>query len=189
MYTFHMKSEILFSLERGQTRIEAVLGDMTEEEVDVIVNAANSRLLHGGGLAGALVRRGGQSIQTESNRIAPIPVGGAGVTSAGTLPARWIVHAVGPRWGEGDEEQKLRSAIRASLTRADELGAAAIALPAISTGIFGYPKQAGVRTIVDELLRWLDDNPDTALRLVHLTAFDEPTAALFAQELQNQSVQ
>ncbi|NOZ78599.1 MAG: macro domain-containing protein [Acidobacteria bacterium] len=183
-----MKSEILFSVGRGHTRVDAVLGDMTEEIVDVIVNAANSQLQHGGGLAGALVRRGGRSIQAESSRVAPVPVGGAAVTSAGTLHARWIVHAVGPRWGEGDEEQKLRSAIRASLGKADELKARSIALPAISTGIFGYPKQAGVRTIVDELFRWLDENPNTVLRLVHLTAFDEPTAALFAQELQNPSV-
>ncbi len=179
----------MFSFERGHTQIEAVLGDMTEEHVDVIVNAANRQLVHGGGLAGALVRRGGQVIQAESHRIAPVPAGEAAVTSAGTLAARWIVHAVGPRWGEGDEERTLRSAVHAALTRAHELGARSIALPAISTGIFGYPKHAGVQTIVNELLRWLDEHPDTSLRLVHLTAFDQPTAALFAKELQNQRVQ
>ena len=160
--------------------VSAVLGDLTEQPVDAIVNAANSALAHGGGLAGAIVRRGGAVIQEESDRLAPLPVGGAATTGAGALPCRWVIHAVGPRWGEGDEELKLRSAVRSSLVEATRLAARSLALPAISTGIFGYPKRDGTRVIVDELCRWLSEHPETSLCDVRLTAFDAETAGLFA---------
>ncbi len=180
-----MDAQVLERLEVGGVTVEAVLGDLTEERVDAIVNAANSRLLHGGGLAGAIVRRGGPSIQEESRRVAPVPVGSAAVTPAGDLPARWVIHAVGPRWGEGDEEAKLRSAVRAALSLAGELGAASVALPAISTGIFGYPKEEGTRVIVEEALAHLCHKSTGSLRTVRLTAFDRPTAELFARALRS----
>jgi O-acetyl-ADP-ribose deacetylase (regulator of RNase III) len=160
--------------------VSAVLGDLTELPVDAIVNAANSALSHGGGLAGAIIRRGGAVIQEASDRLAPVPVGGAATTGAGALPCRWVIHAVGPRWGEGDEELKLRSAVRSSLVEATRLAARSLAVPAISTGIFGYPKRDGTRVIVDELCRWLAEHPETSLRDVRLTAFDAETAGLFA---------
>jgi len=160
--------------------ITAVLGDLTELQVDAIVNAANGALAHGGGLAGAIVSRGGWVIQEESDRLAPVPVGGAATTGAGALPCRWVIHAVGPVWGEGDEELKLRSAVRSSLEEATRLAAASLGVPAISTGIFGYPKPAGTMAIVDELFSWLADHPQTTLRNVRLTAFDVETASLFA---------
>ena len=160
--------------------LQAVLGDMTAERVDAIVNAANSNLAHGGGLAGAIVARGGAVIQEESNKLAPVATGDAAVTSAGNLPCRWVIHAVGPIWGDGNEEASLRSAVRASLDRAAELGAASISLPAISTGIFGYPKQEGTATIIEEARLWLDRHPDSSLTTVRFTAFDELTAGLFA---------
>ena len=163
--------------------LQAVLGDMTAERVDAIVNAANSNLAHGGGLAGAIVALGGAVIQEESDKLAPVETGNAAVTSAGDLPCRWVIHAVGPIWGEGNEEASLRSAVRASLDRAAELAATSIALPAISTGIFGYPKQEGVATIVEEARLWLDGHPDAALKSVSFTAFDEVTAELFADEI------
>jgi len=175
---------ILEEREVGGCTLRAVLGDLTVERVDAIVNAANSMLAHGGGLAGAIVARGGQVIQSESSRLAPVAVGGAVVTTAGDLPCSWVIHAVGPRWGEGDEEAKLRSAVRSSLEEADRLAARTVALPAISTGIFGYPKREGTRVIVDELLRWIERGPKTRLEAVHLTAFDRPTAELFANALQ-----
>ncbi len=178
-----MEPQVLESMELGGTVLQAVLGDLTEERVDVIVNAANSHLVHGGGLAGAIVRRGGRIIQEESDRVAPVAVGSAAVTGAGSLPARWVIHAVGPRWGEGDEERKLRSAVRSSMEHATQLGAASLAIPAISTGIFGYPKAEGTRTIVAEVLDWLCGHPDSGLRRVRLTAFDRPTAKLFAAAL------
>jgi len=175
--------ETLTSRVVGSCTVEAVRGDITEERVDAVVNAANSMLAHGGGLAGAIVRRGGAVIQEESDRLAPVAVGSAAVTTAGALPSRWVIHAVGPCWGEGDEERKLRSAVRSSLDRALELGATSLSLPAISTGIFGYPKDKGTRDIVDELLGWLRAHPNPVLSRIRLTAFDQPTAGAFAQAL------
>jgi O-acetyl-ADP-ribose deacetylase len=120
-------------------RIELVQGDITTLDVDAIVNPANSQLRHGGGVAGAIVRRGGPGIQEESDRIGFVPCGSAVVTSAGGLPCRYVIHAVGPVMGEGDEDLKLRSATESAFDRAEELRLSTLALPAISTGIFGYP--------------------------------------------------
>ena len=175
-----MQPRILAEYTSGHCILQAVLGDMTVEEVEAIVNAANTNLAHGGGLAGAIVARGGAVIQEESNKLAPVATGSAAVTSAGALPCRWVIHAVGPIWGQGNEEPSLRSAVRASLRHAAELGARSIALPAISTGIFGYPKPEGTRIVVDEARSWLDEHPDSPLATVRFTAFDEPTAELFA---------
>jgi O-acetyl-ADP-ribose deacetylase (regulator of RNase III) len=178
-----MDPRILAEHEGNSYVLQAVLGDMTAELVDAIVNAANSNLAHGGGLAGAIVSRGGAVIQEESDKVAPVATGYAAVTSAGALPSRWVIHAVGPIWGEGNEEASLRSAVRESLERASELGATSIALPAISTGIFGYPKREGTTTIVDEARSWLDGHSDSSLTTVRFTAFDEPTAELFADAI------
>ena len=174
-----MQPHVLARGDVAGCRLEAVLGDMTSERVDAIVNAANTNLAHGGGLAGAIVARGGAVIQEESNRLAPVATGDAVATSAGSLPCRWVIHAVGPIWGDGNEEVSLRSAVRASLDRAAELGVASIALPAISTGIFGYPKKEGTAVIVDETRSWLVARPDAPLETVRFTAFDKRTASLF----------
>ncbi len=107
--------------------------------VDAIVNPANRHLLHGGGIAGQIVRRGGQEIQKESSQYAPLQVGEAVITGAGKLPARFVIHAVGPRKGEGNEETKLYRAITTSLNLANTKKLTSIALPAISTGIFCLP--------------------------------------------------
>jgi O-acetyl-ADP-ribose deacetylase (regulator of RNase III) len=157
-----------------------VLGDLTELPVDAIVNAANGALAHGGGLAGAIVRRGGWVIQEESDRLAPVLPGDVATTGAGALPCRFVIHAVGPRWGDGDEEPTLRRAVRSSLAEAGRLAVGSLALPAISTGIFGYPKREGTQVIVDEVCRWLTAHPQSTLRDVRLTAFDAKTATLFA---------
>jgi len=177
-----MTGELLARVKRGKTVLAVVLGDITVQEVDAVVNAANERLEHGGGLAGAIVRRGGREIQEESRAVAPVPTGGAVVTGAGRLPARWVVHAVGPVWGSGGEERKLRSAVRSALDRAAEAGARSVAMPAISTGIFGYPKREGVAAIVDEVVRWVDANPG-ALEEVRFTALDGETASRFEDAL------
>lgn len=126
-------------------KIELIQGDLTELRVDAIVNAANSHLAHGGGVAGAIVRNGGQVIQDESDRIGFVPVGNAAVTGAGSLPCRYVIHAVGPQMGEGDEDRKLHDATLAALERAEELRIASVAFPAISTGIFGYPLERCAR--------------------------------------------
>lgn len=128
--------------------IELLEGDITTLSVDAIVNAANSHLQHGGGVAGAIVRRGGAEIQRESNRIGFVPVGDAAVTGAGCLPAKYVIHAVGPRMGEGDENRKLENATRSALQRAEELKLKMIALPAISSGIFGFPIERCARIML-----------------------------------------
>lgn len=166
----------------GRGEISVVLGDLTEEGTDAIVNAANSALAHGGGVAGAIVRKGGEEIQRESLEKSPVPVGGAVVTTAGTLPCRFVIHAVGPVWGEGDEEAKLRRAVGSALARAEDLGLASLALPAISTGIFGYPKAEGCRAIVEEVARRLR-MPAGSLTNVRLVSIDDETASHFVVAL------
>ncbi|ABL88408.1 Appr-1-p processing domain protein [Pyrobaculum islandicum DSM 4184] len=126
----------------GAVSVIITKGDITEVEADAIVNAANSYLEHGGGVAGAIVRKGGQIIQEESRewvrRYGPVPVGGVAVTSAGRLKAKYVIHAVGPRCSV-EPIEKLGEAVRNALLKADELGLSSIAFPAISTGIFGCP--------------------------------------------------
>ena len=119
--------------------IRLVEGDITVQDADAIVNAANAALQLGGGVAGAIRRKGGPAIQEECDRIGGTFVGGAVITTGGNLKARHVIHAVGPRMGEGDEDQKLENATRNSLLVADENKLRSIAFPAISTGIFGYP--------------------------------------------------
>ncbi len=166
----------------GRGTIAVVVGDLTEEATDAIVNAANSALAHGGGVAGAIVRRGGAAIQAESDEKAPVAVGGAVVTGAGRLPCRYVIHAVGPVWGEGDEESKLRRAVGSALARADELGLASVAMPGISTGIFGYPKAAGCAVIVEEAARRLRAGEGSVVT-IRLVSIDEETASHFAAAL------
>jgi len=173
--------EVLAGRRCGAATLEVVRGDLTAQAVDAIVNAANSGLQHGGGVAGAIVRRGGESIQRESDALAPVPVGGAVVTGAGRLPCRFVIHAVGPVWGERDEEAKLRAAVSAALARAEERGLESVAVPAISTGIFGYPKAKGCRVIVETVIARLEAGG--SLRLVRLVAIDEETARHFAAAL------
>jgi len=128
----------------GKTVLELLEGDITEMKTDAIVNAANSHLKHGGGVAGAIVKKGGQTIQEESDVWVKVwggevAVGSCAITSGGALPARYVIHAVGPRMGEGDEDEKLRKATLSSLKMADQRQLRSIAFPAVSTGIFGYP--------------------------------------------------
>lgn len=132
-------------------------GDITEVEADAIVNAANSYLSHGGGVAYAIVKKGGYKIQEESDEYVrkhgPVSVGDVAVTSAGRLKAKYIIHAVGPRYGI-ETDDKLESAIRKSLEKAEELKLSSIAFPAISTGIYGYPYEICARIMADVLLQF-----------------------------------
>ncbi len=129
-------------------KIRLLQGDLTELEVDAIVNAANAGLILGGGVAGAIRSKGGPSIQKECDRIGGTTVGQAVMTGAGELPARHVIHAVGPRYGEGGEDEKLQQATLNSLLRAEENGLRSIAFPAISTGIFGFPKERCARIML-----------------------------------------
>ena len=135
-----------------------VVGDLTRQEVDVIVNAANSSLLGGGGVDGAIHRAGGPEILAESRQLGGCETGDAKATTAGRLPARWVVHAVGPVWrggGEGEAEL-LASAHRRALEVAVELGARTVAFPAISCGIYGYPPELAAPVAVGAVRPLLD---------------------------------
>lgn len=167
----------------GSCTVRLLSADLTERDVDAIVNAANSRLQHGGGVAGAIVRKGGRIIQEESDEIGFVPVGGAAMTSAGALRARHVIHAVGPRMGEGDEDRKLKSAISSVLKLAAEKGFASIAVPAISAGIFGFPRDRCARILVNETAAFLRDNASSSLRLVEFCIVDPEAFDLFRKEL------
>ncbi len=172
--------EILKEISFAAIRVRIVRGDITGAAVDAIVNAANSHLRHGGGVAGAIVRKGGQVIQEESDRIGYVPVGQSAVTGAGKLPAKYVIHAVGPRWGEGDEEAKLRSAVRSTLKLAEEKGVTTIAMPAISAGIFGFPKDRCAQIILREIAAHAD-NAKT-VKEVDLYLMDAETIDYFLNE-------
>jgi O-acetyl-ADP-ribose deacetylase (regulator of RNase III) len=163
--------------------IRVVQGDLTDERVDAIVNAANSQLQHGGGVAGAIVRRGGREIQQQSDRIAPVPVGEAKITGAGRLPAKHVIHAVGPVWGEGDEDAKLRSAVQSSLALAEEHGFTTISMPAISSGIFGFPKERCAQVFMAAIGDYFREHPSGSLREVRLCNIHAETSQLFAAAL------
>lgn len=165
-------------------KIRVVQGDITERDTDAVVNAANSYLQHGGGVAGAIVRKGGKIIQDESDKIGFVPVGNAAITGAGTLPARYVIHAVGPRMGEGEEEQKLRDAMRSILRISTEKGIESISVPAISAGIFGFPKDKCAIILVSETVDFVSENPETSLREIEFCLFDETTAEHFRKELE-----
>jgi len=159
--------------------LRLVKGDITERQVDAIVNAANSYLKHGGGVAGAIVRKGGQIIQEESDKIGYVPVGSAAITTAGALPAKAVIHAVGPRMGEGDEDNKLKNAVRSVLKLATEKGFKSISMPAISSGIFGFPKDRCAEILVGESERFLEEHPESSLEIVEFCIFDDETLEHF----------
>ena len=166
----------------GGKTIRLVQGDITERDVDAIVNAANSHLQHGGGVAGAIVRKGGHIIQEESDKIGFTPVGTAVITSAGKLPARFVIHAVGPRMGEGDEDNKLRSAIFSSLLLASEKGLKSISMPAISSGIFGFPKDRCANILVGTALNYIKENLKSSLESIEFCVYDDLTTGHFKKE-------
>ena len=165
------------------TRLQLVQGDLVEEHADAIVNAANSYLQQGGGLAGAIARRGEPQIQQESSRWVeqhgPVAHDRPAYTSAGSLACRHIIHAVGPVWGSGDEDRKLSSAVWGSLVVADELSLSSIAIPAISTGIFGFPKEKASRVILTTVRDYFSKVADTGLTLVRIVILDRPTLVAF----------
>lgn len=168
-------------------RLEIVRGDLTLEAVDAVVNAANRYLSHGGGVAAAIVNRGGEVIQRESDAWVqahgPVSHAGPAYTSAGKLPCRFVIHAVGPIMGEGDEDHKLSQAVTGSLQLAERLGLSSIAFPAISTGIYGYPKERAVPVFTGSFLAYFQQNPGSGLALVRMTLVDPQMIALFIDEI------
>lgn len=168
----------------GSRDIRLVQGDITERDTDAIVNAANSHLQHGGGVAGAIVRKGGQIIQDESDKIGFTPVGHAVLTSAGRLSAKFVIHAVGPRIGEGDEENKLKNAVVNSLLLASEKGLQSISMPAISSGIFGFPKDRCAKILVRESVAFLKKQTKSSLKVVEFCIYDDLTLDYFKKEFE-----
>jgi O-acetyl-ADP-ribose deacetylase len=167
-------------LPSGQT-LQLVRGDITAETTDAIVNAANAYLQHGAGVAGAILRRGGPAIQRESDawvkKHGPVSHAGPAWTSGGNLACRFVIHAVGPVWGDGDEDGKLAAAVSGSLRLADELGMASIAFPAISTGIFGFPKERAAGVMFTSIREYLQK--PSGIKLVRLVLFDASTITAF----------
>jgi O-acetyl-ADP-ribose deacetylase (regulator of RNase III) len=174
----------------GHTVVELIEGDITRMETDAIVNAANSQLAHGGGVSGAILKRGGPVIQEESNTWVfargPIPVGEVAITSGGNLTARYVIHAVGPRMGEGNEDEKLRKATLNSLIMADKHKLESIAFPAISTGIFGYPLDRCAVIMLNLTFDYLLG--ETNLERVIFCLYDEKSYKNFQNTMKNLKV-
>ena len=168
-------------------RIDVAQADITTARVDAIVNAANEALQLGSGVAGAIRRRGGSSIQKECDAIGHCAVGDAVVTGAGDLPARWVIHAVGPIWRGGmhDEDELLDSAVHAALRRAEEIGARSVALPAISAGVFGFPLYRAARISVAAARTFA--RSARVIERILFCLFDEETCSAFRRELETET--
>ena len=174
----------------NHTMLELIEGDITELDTDAIVNAANERLAHGGGVAGVISRKGGPAIQRESDawvrQHGPVPTGSAAITSGGDLKARYVIHAVGPVYdGTPRSAELLASAVRAALQMADEHGLKSIALPAISTGIFGYPMEEAAQVMLRTAIEYLQGG--TRLERVVFCLYGKPAFEVFARELAAQA--
>ena len=182
--------------------IKLVNGDITDRHVDAIVNAANSYLKHGGGVAAAIARKGGTIIQEESDKIIAktgiVSVGSAVSTTAGKLPCKAVIHTVGPRMGEGNEDYKLRKAVRSSLLLASKKGFRSISMPAISSGIFGFSKDRCAKILVEESKTFLQGNNNddygnsiinnntvSTLDIIEFCIFDNETLDRFKNQFDN----
>ena len=175
---------------RGTT-IQLVRGDITGFAADAIVNAANSGLRGGGGVDGAIHSAAGPAVMAElRRRYAGCPTGSAVITGAGDLPARWIVHAVGPVWRGGDarESELLASAYAAALDRASEAGAASVAFPAISCGVYGYPLDQGASVALAAVRDWLRDHADGGVVRVTFVLRSDDVHGAFQRALDNLAV-
>jgi O-acetyl-ADP-ribose deacetylase len=178
-----MKSVLTETKFPSGQKLQLVQGDITEEKVDAIVNAANSNLLHGGGVAGVIVRKGGDEIQAESKawveKHGSVSHAEPAYTGAGNLPCRYVIHAVGPIWVEGNEDDKLGSAVVGSLRLAHQLKLESLAMPAISTGIFGFPVERAAKVIYNAIQDYFLQNPDSGVSLVRLTLYDQSVVKSF----------
>lgn len=167
--------------------VQLVLGDITEQQVDAIVNAANPSLLGGGGVDGAIHRRGGPTILDECRALRAahladgLPTGQAVATTAGELPARWVIHTVGPVFARSDDRSHLlESAYRESLRVADQIGAKTVAFPAISAGVYGWPADDAARIAISTVLSTKTDVAEVRFVLFSQPMYDQFAAALKA---------
>lgn len=167
-------------------KIAVYQGDITKMGVDAIVNAANPSLLGGGGVDGAIHSAAGPQLLEECKELHGCPVGEAKITAGYNLPAPFVIHTVGPIWqgGNNGEEQKLRSCYRNSLRIALDYHLATVAFPAISTGVYGYPKQAAAQVAIDEVSQFIAKHP--SFHKIYFVAFDKETEQIYQQILQQQ---
>jgi len=164
--------------------LEILEADITEMQTDAIVNAANARLILGGGVAGAIKRKGGPKIQEACNKIGGTFVGGAVITTGGNLKAKYVIHAVGPRLGEGNEDKKLKNATLNSLKLADDNNLKSISFPAISTGIFGFPIERCAQIMLKTIIDYLKGK--TCLEKVVFCLFGQDSYQVFANQLKQE---
>jgi O-acetyl-ADP-ribose deacetylase len=161
-----MNSKIIdeFNLNED-TLLRLVEGDIAERKVDAVVNAVNSYLMHGDGVAGVIVKKGGKIIQDESKRIGFVKVGSSVITSSGNLPSKAVIHILGPQKGEGNEDKKLSNFIKSCLELVTQKAFKSISIPAISSGIFGFPKDRCARILVNETINFLTQKQDSPSNL------------------------
>jgi O-acetyl-ADP-ribose deacetylase (regulator of RNase III) len=174
---------LIMKIKINNSILELIQGDITEQTTDAIVNAANAALQLGGGVAGAIRSRGGPAIQEECNRIGGTHVGGAVITTGGNLPTKHVIHAVGPIHGDDHEDEKLKDATLNSLKLADKNRLKSIAFPAISTGIFGFPKDRCAIIMLSTTIAYLDGL--TGLGKVVYCLYDKKTLELFEDILKS----
>ena len=178
-----MKTKLIDEIRISNDKIiRLIKGDITDQKVDVIVNPANSYLKHGGGVAGAIVRKGGKIIQIESDKIGFVPVGSSVITTSGELPCEAIIHTVGPKMGEGNEDFKLSKSIHSCLWLASDNSYKSISIPAISSGIFGFPKDRCANILLDESIKFLQNN-NTTLEIIEFCIIDDETLVHFQMKL------
>ncbi len=165
-----------------------VTGDLLKEPVETIVNAANGMLSHGGGVAAAIARAAGSALVDESKKLVreqgAVPTGGAVVTTAGKLPFKGVVHAVGPRKGDGDEERKLVQAVESAFVRAHEQGWTSISFPGISSGIFAVPLDVCTRAYLTAAQQFFEEYPKSPLKTIRLCLFEGPLLDQVKQALE-----
>lgn len=165
-------------------RVQVMQGDLTQQDVDAIVNAANNDLLLGGGVAGAIARAGGPSIQAECRKIGSIEIGDAAITGAGKLKARHVIHAASMRLGGRTTAENLRSSTRRSLEIANEHGLQSVAFPAVGTGIAGFPMEECAQIMIQEVVDHA--RRGSSLREVRFVLFDVDAESMFRQEAERQ---
>jgi O-acetyl-ADP-ribose deacetylase (regulator of RNase III) len=164
-------------------RIELALGDITDAEVDAVVNAANNQLQLGSGVAGAIRRKGGPSIQAECDRIGPVPLGEAAITGAGRLKVRYVIHAASMSLGQATTAEHLVASTKSSLLRADEHRLRSVAFPAIGTGVAGFPLDECARRMITTVREHLD-TVDSSLERVLFVLYDQAAYDAFKRALE-----
>jgi len=165
-----------------ETVIRVQEGDITEIEVSAVVNPANNLLVMGGGVAGAIRRKGGQLIEDEAKKQSPVKIGDAVITGAGSLPARWVIHAALMGSSLKTDAEKIRRAVLNTLTLADEKGISSLAFPAFGTGVGRFPVEESARIMIDEVVRYI--GAETGIRTIIFVLFDQVTCDIFDKVLE-----